>query len=134
MNGTRTIGIALAGAALLWVGTAAQQEVRDRPGFGSGTMDVRVVNHPAVTATQNGLWRVSLADTADVRIANTPTVATAAPSFVEQGRSYGVSWPSGRAETVSVVSLGTNGWVEVKNGNRRRWINLNNAEGIEESR
>ena len=131
-------GIAAAAAAVtigLWAGLGAQQEMRSRPGPGSGVMDVNVVNHPAVTAAQSGDWRVTLANTAMVRVANTPVVTVEGPSFVVRGSAYRVTWENEQTDTVKIVSVQSNGWVQVENsGGRARWINLNNARSVEEAR
>lgn len=131
MNGTRVVGLAAGAAALLWVGVVgAQQEMRPRPGAGSGVMDVNVINHPAVTAAQSGDWRVSLASTADVRIANTPTVSTAAPGFLRRGERYEITWGERELEIVTIDELLSNGWVRAMSNGSSRWLNLNNARGI----
>lgn len=137
MNRTRAFGVVIAAVVVsaLWAGVEAQQEMRSRPGPGSGIMEVSVVNHPAVTAAQSGEWRVSLADTADVRITNTPSVVLDSPSFLTRGSSYRVTWENEQTETVKVVFVRPNGWVQVENsGARSRWINLNNARAVEEAR
>jgi hypothetical protein len=118
--------IALAGAAFVTVG--AQQEVQSRPGFGSGVMDVRVVNHPAVTAAQSGAWEVGLSRPADARIIGMPHVTMASPSFIRTNVSYRVTWSATESETVKITEAGGGGWVEV---NGARWINLDQARSVE---
>lgn len=124
--------LGLAGA--LWIGVSAQQEMQARPGPGSGVMDVRVINHPAVTAAQSGAWEVSLARPADVRVINSPSVAVSRPYFLQLNVTYRVRWSATETETVRVVGAGGGGWVEVSGASGDRWINLDQARSVEVAR
>jgi hypothetical protein len=113
-----------------WVVTSSGQAVRPVPGPGSGVVTVEgtvnvgntptviVGNTPTVNATQNGNWRVTLANTT--------------PEFVQSKRSYSVEWPDRRVETIEVAEIGSNGWVRV-DAPRRRWVNLSQALAVEEA-
>ncbi|HVL66526.1 MAG TPA: hypothetical protein VM364_04600 [Vicinamibacterales bacterium] len=127
------LGVGVA-AVVLWAGVAAQQEVRPRPGFGSGIMDVNVVNHPAVTAAQSGPWHVAVSNAPDVRVTNVATVAVVSPSFLRVGLSYVVTWRAGETETVTISEIAYNGWVRVQTAGRTRWVNLSTARAVEEGR
>jgi hypothetical protein len=118
--------LALAGAAFVSVG--AQQEALSRPGLGSGVMDVRVVNHPAVTATQTGTWEVGLSRPADARIIAMPDVTVSRPSFVQVNASYRVTWSASDSETVRILDTAGGGWARVSS---TRWINLDQARSVE---
>ena len=127
-----TVLMAVVIAGLVWMQVSAQQEVQSRPGPGSGMMDVRVVNHPAVTAAQSGAWEVGLSRPADVRLIN--TVSLTRPYFIQLNTSYRVSWTAGESETVRVVEAGGGGWVQVSSAGGMRWINLDLARSIELAR
>lgn len=129
-----TVFVALALVGLGFMKAAAQQEVQSRPGFGSGVMDVRVVNHPAVTASQNGAWEVGLSRPADVRIINSPNVTIARPAFIQLHTKYRVTWSASDSEVVTITSTGGGGWVQVSTSGADRWINLDQARSIEVSR
>ena len=118
--------LAIAGAA--YVSVRAQQEVQSRPGFGSGVMDVRVVNHPAVTAAQSGAWEVGLTRPADARIIGMPHVTVSSPSFIRVNASYRVTWSATESEIVKITEAAGGGWVEVSG---TRWINLDQARSVE---
>ena len=121
--------VALAGTA--FVSVAAQQEALSRPGLGSGVMDVRVVNHPAVTATQSGAWEVGLSRPADARILSLPEVTVSRPSFVQVNASYRVTWSASESETIRILDTAGGGWARVS---ATRWINLDQARAVEAAR
>ena len=81
----------LALVAMVWTGAAAQQEMRPRPGPGSGVTpisgSVGVTSLPPVDAKQSGEWRVEITDLPEVRVAG--------PSFVGKGRRYKITWTNG---------------------------------------
>jgi hypothetical protein len=124
--------LTLAGA--LWIGVSAQQEMQARPGPGSGVMDVRVINHPAVTAAQSGAWEVALAAPADVRVINNANVTVSRPSFVQLNTRYRVTWSATETETVRVVAAASGGWVQVSSSGGDRWINLDQARSVDVAR
>ena len=126
MNRIAIIVVVTVLAAVTW--TAAQQEVQSRPGFGTGVMDVRVVNHPAVTAAQSGAWEVGLSRPADARIISLPNVTVSRPSFIQVNASYRVTWSATESETVRISDAGGGGWVQVGGS---RWINLDQARSVE---
>jgi hypothetical protein len=100
------------------------------PGTGivtvKGTVDIGAM--PDVKAVQAGDWSVSLANTANVRVA-----ATAPLPFVQLGRRYRITWSAGESEDVAVRGVATGGWVNAEGpGGRRRWINLDQARAVEE--
>ena len=113
---------ALSAAAFLWTGVAAQQEMLPRPGPGSGVTrvegTVNIGNVPAVRATQEGDWRVTVVP---------------AP-FLKPNTRYVVTWQDGSTERIVVLTdVGHGGWVMV-DGAPRRWINLGTARAVEEGR
>jgi hypothetical protein len=132
MNRTAIILVVTLLAGVTW--TAAQQEVQQRPGFGSGVMDVRVVNHPAVTAAQSGPWEVGLSRPADARIIAMPNVTVSRPFFVQLNTTYRVTWPNGESESVRVTEAGGGGWVQVASSAGGRWVNLEQARSVEVTR
>ena len=133
---TRIVTVMLiAVAALYWVQSTAGQ-VQPVPGFGSGTVtvngEVDVRRLPLLDVGQRGDWRVSLANVADVRVVNTPTVAIALPPFLKAGGRYEVTWPAGDRETLAVAQLGVGTWVRAAGEGRERWLNLAAARTIQE--
>jgi hypothetical protein len=131
----RRLGMLLAGTvAVTWVGLSAQQEMQPRPGPGTGVMNVAVVNHPAVTAAQSGEWRMSVANVADVRVANTVATTLMVPRFVQTGRMYAITWATGEREQITVRELGEDGWIRVDQSPGSRWVNLGTARAIEDRR
>lgn len=126
-------GATIAAAAfLLWSAVSPGQDVRPTPGPGTGivtvkgTVDIGVM--PDVRALQEGEWKVALVNTPNVRV-----VATAPLDFVKQGRRYRVTWLAGESEDIVVAQLGSGGWTRVESSTRRsRWINLDEARGVEE--
>jgi hypothetical protein len=55
----------------------------------------------------------------------TPAAETA-PTFFHVGQSYAVSWASASTWDVTVMELGRNGWVKVKERDGRTyWLNAN---------
>ena len=116
-------------AAAVWVGVSAQQEMQSRPGPGSGVMNVNVVNHPAVTASQNGEWRVAIDNVPTVRLASPARVSVNVPEFVVKGRTYLVTWGDGTTETITVQEISEDGWIQISG--RTRWVNLGTARAID---
>jgi hypothetical protein len=126
------IGGAVAASALFCVAASSgQQEVRAVPGFGSGVVTVKgtvdVGSMPDVRAVQAGEWKVAVANMPNVRVA-----ATAHLDFVKQGQRYQVIWSRDQIEEIVVAQIGSWGWIRVESKDRRRWINLNEAQGVEE--
>lgn len=124
----QTLAALIVVAALSLVSTSAGQDVRPVPGPGTGIVVVKgtvdIGNTPVVTAAQAGDWRVSLANTPDVRVAGL--------EFLKPGRRYQVTWSSERSEEVVVAQLGSGGWTRVESSSGRRWINLDEAQAVEE--
>lgn len=116
-------------AAAVWVGVSAQQEMQSRPGPGSGVMNVNVVNHPAVTAAQNGEWRVAIDNVPTVRLASPARVSVNVPEFVVKGRTYLVTWSDGTSETITVQEISEDGWIQISG--KTRWVNLGTARAID---
>ena len=132
MGRARLLTSLLTVLAVLWVGVTAQQEMQSRPGPGSGTMNVNVVNRAQVTATQGGEWRVVLANAPDVQVTNVVPVTIEPPQFVVVGATSRVTWTTGEVETVTVRQLARGGWIRVDTqGAGGRWINLQTARSVE---
>jgi hypothetical protein len=128
-------GMLIGVAALYWVQSTAGQ-VQPVPGFGTGTVTVNgeidVRKLPPMDVGQRGEWRVSLANVADVRVVNTPTVAIALPPFLRVAGRYEVTWPAGDRETFAIAQLGVGTWVRASGEGRDRWLNLAAARAIQE--
>ena len=133
MNRWHVVIIGCMAGALVWTGVAAQQEVLSRPGPGTGLSSVTVVNRPSVAAEQSGEWQVAISRMPEVRISNTLPVSIQLPRFAAKGK-YLVTWQSGESETVTVIDIGEDGWVQAANTVRSgaRWVNLRSARAIEE--
>jgi hypothetical protein len=117
------------------VSPAAQ--VQPVPGPGSGIVTVQgqvdLGKVPPLDVRQGGDWKVSLAQVADVRVANTPTVSIAPLSFFKVGGRFEITWPSGDHETVTIAQLGNGGWIRTTTAaGRLRWVNLAEARALEE--
>ena len=127
--------ILMAAGALYWAQSTAGQ-VQPVPGFGTGMVtiqgEVDVRKLPPIDVGQRGDWRVALANVADVRVVNTPTVAIATPPNVRAGGRYEVTWPAGDHETFAVAQLGSGAWVRTYGEGRERWLNLAAARSIQE--
>ena len=55
-----------------------------------------------------------------------PPAAETAPTFFQVGQTYAVSWASATTWEVTVLELGRNGWVRVKERDGRTyWLNAN---------
>jgi hypothetical protein len=128
------VGAAIGAAAMFSVAASSGQDVRPVPGPGTGVVTVRgtidvgsITSMPDVRALQAGEWKVALANTPNVRVA-----ATTHLDFVRQGQRYRIIWAPDRTEEVVVVQLGSWGWFRVESKDRRRWINLNEAQSVEE--
>jgi hypothetical protein len=58
--------------------------------------------------------------------AQQPPSAETAPPFLQVGQTYAVSWASATTWDVTVLELGRNGWVRVKERDGRTyWLNAN---------
>jgi hypothetical protein len=118
MKATMTV---MAGVAVLvCIGVSAQQqEMLPRPGPGSGVLDVR--------------GTVSIANAPEVRVTNIPSVTVTGPRFLEKGRRYAITWPSGDPEHVRVLETDQGGgWVRVEHTRGSRWVNLDMALALEQ--
>jgi hypothetical protein len=125
----RWVGILMATIGCLGVAAWAQQG-QPRPGPGSGVVTVQgtvdVGNSLAVS--QEGDWKMTIANTPAVTVANTPAVSLAPLAFVKAGVRYQVVWSSGETERIAAAELGTGGWVRV--AGPERWINLAQARSV----
>jgi hypothetical protein len=132
---TRILAAGVLGGSLIWAAVAAQQEVRPTPGPGSGTMkvtgSVEVSNTPTVEALQAGAWRVTLGETADVRLAAPARVSIHPPGFLRVGGRYTITWPGGEREGCAIEQIGAEGWVRTTAEGRQRWINVAMARSID---
>ena len=110
----------------------AGQQTKERPGFGSGvvqvegSVDVAAVKTPV---TVNGTVNANQAGTWSVAVSNSPTVVVAAPAFLRTGGRYSVIWSTGESETITIASLGSGGWVRIS-GSGERWVNLTSARSV----
>ena len=134
------IVVAVVGTTALFVagpGVATGRQTQRMPGPGSGVVPVsgtvEIGNTPMVKAAQQGDWKVTVGNQADVRITNTPLVTIAAPDFLKKSGRYSVTWASGEQETIVVTQAGT-GWVRTERDGRVRWMNLASARAVEEVR
>jgi hypothetical protein len=131
----RNVVVTLAvAAAAIGLGLTARGQVQSVPGPGSGVVTVtgRVeVVDGVVRSSQNGDWKVTLANVPDVRVVNTPTVAQAPLSFLKTGTTLTVTWQDGSRETIRVGQLGGGGWVRSETPGRRAWMNLDAARAVE---
>jgi hypothetical protein len=93
-----------------------------------GEVDIRRL--PLIDVAQRGPWKMSLAETADVRVV--APVYVAPPAFVRAGGRYLVLWGANERENIEVTQVGGGGWVRVGGGARVRWINLTQAQAVEE--
>ncbi len=129
----KIVGALVVVALCLWVGLAGQQ-TQPFPGPTSGVVTVagtvNVGNSPPVQAIQYGEWKVAVANTPAVRLAETATVRIARPSFLVDQRSYAITWGGGERETVRVLEIGVDGWVRVEQATGQRWINTSLARSI----
>jgi hypothetical protein len=111
---------------------AAGQQTKERPGFGSGvvqvegSVDVAAVKTPV---TVNGTVNANQAGTWSVAVSNTPTVSVAAPNFLRAGGRYSVIWSTGESETITIASVGNGGWARLS-GSGERWVNLTSARSV----
>jgi hypothetical protein len=108
-------------------------QVQAVPGPGSGIVavqgEVDVRRLPPIDVAQRGPWKISLAETADVRVV--APVYVAPPAFLRSGAHYLVMWGANERETIEVTQVGGGGWVRLA-GTRARWVNLTLAQAIEE--
>lgn len=130
-----TIGVLIIGAAFWWM-RSLEGQVQPVPGPGSGIVTVQgqvdIGRLPTVDVRQGGDWKVTLAQAADVRVTNAPTVAMAPLPFFKVGSRYEVTWAAGERETIAIAQLGTGGWIRTTVEGRQRWVNLSRARAIEE--
>jgi hypothetical protein len=129
-----SMAVAVVAVAL---GLTARGQVQSVPGPGSGVVTVtgRVeVVDGMVRSTQNGDWKVQIANVPDVRVTNTATVARAPLSFLKTGVRVMVTWQDGTQETIRVGQLGSGGWVFDDQATRRRWLNLDGARSVEDAK
>jgi hypothetical protein len=123
------VAVLLAGVAVAaW---AQQGQPRPGPGTGVVTVDgiVNLGNAPAMT--QEGDWRVAVANTPSVNVATMPSVNIAniaAPAFVTTGKRYQIVWPTGESEQITAAATGTGAWVKV--AGPERWVNLGQARSV----
>jgi hypothetical protein len=119
--------------AVLW-GRLIYGQVQAVPGPGSGIVTVQgevdVRRLPLIDVAQRGPWKVSLAETADVRVV--APVYVAPPAFIRSGGRYLVAWGGTERESIEVTQVGGGGWVRTGGGARVRWVNLTLAQAIEE--
>jgi hypothetical protein len=123
----------VAGLAIA-LGLTARGQVQTVPGPGSGVVTVtgRVeVVDGMVRSSQNGDWRVTLANVPDVRVVNTSSVMLAPLPFLKQGTRLKVTWPDGTIDTIRVGQLGSGGWVFDDGAGRSMWVNLGLARSVE---
>jgi hypothetical protein len=130
---SRQVIFAAVGAAVVWVGLSAQQEMLPKPGPGSGVTrvigDVNISNTPEVRISNTP--DVKISNTPDVRIIEMPRLVIASPPFVRKNGRLTLTWADGGTENVTIVETGEDGWVQVE-GVRRRWVNLGAARSVEE--
>jgi hypothetical protein len=122
--------------ALAWE-FSARGQVQPVPGPGSGVVTVtgRVeIADGMIQARQNGDWRVAVANVPDVRVVNTPTVTRAPLPFVKAGAKLQVTWPEGSVENVRVTQPAGGGWCLIDSNGRARWVNLDLARYVDETR
>lgn len=128
-------GVLIGVSALYWV-RSIEGQVQPIPGPGSGIVTVQgqvdIGRLPTVDVRQSGDWKVTLAQAADIRVTNTPSVAMAPLPFFKIGGRYEITWPAGDRETMAIAQLGTGGWIRTTVGGRQRWVNLSGARAIEE--
>lgn len=108
--------------ALTWAGVSGQQAIRERPGPGSGIVDVRG------TVSVSALPAVTVSTLPAVTVSTLPAITIAPYDFVKASTTYLVVWSDGEREEVTPVELGRAGWMRVS---PRRWINLDTARSIE---
>jgi hypothetical protein len=126
-----SIAVAVAAAAL---GLTARGQVQTVPGPGSGVVTVtgRVeVVDGMVRSSQNGDWKVTLANVPDVRVVNAATVVRAPLPFLQQGVRFKVTWQDGSTQTIYASQLGSGAWVLDDTAGRRLWVNLDVARHVE---
>jgi hypothetical protein len=129
-------GVVIAAIALYWA-RSTHGQVQPVPGPGSGIVTVQgevdIRRLPGLDVGQRGDWKVSLANVADVRVVNAPTVVPALLTFLKIGGRYEITWPAGERDTIAVAQLGSGAWVRAAVGGRQRWLNLSLAKAIEEA-
>ncbi len=110
----------------------AGQQTKERPGFGTGvvqvegSVDVASIKTPV---SVNGTVNANQAGTWNVAVSNAPTVVVAAPGFLRTGGRYSVIWSTGESETITIASIGAGSWVRLT-GTGERWINLTTARSV----
>jgi hypothetical protein len=125
------------GVAAIALGIAVRAQVQPVPGAGSGVVTVtgRVeVADGMVRASQNGEWKVLIANAPDVRVVNTATVANAPLPFLRVGARVAITWQDGSREPVQISQLGGGAWILADGTSRPRWLNLSSARSIEDAK
>lgn len=117
---------------VVWAAAAAAQLPQANAGSGVVTVagTVEVGNTPSVRAEQSGDWRITVANTPDVRVSSIPAVSVAPPEFLKAGVSYEVTWADGTREGFTVAEVRPGGWVRVA-AERERWVNLAAARSVQ---
>jgi len=126
-----------AGIAAIALGIVVRAQVQPVPGAGSGVVTVtgRVeVADGMVRASQNGDWKVLIANAPDVRVVNTPTVANAPLPFLKVGARIAITWQDGSRESAQISQLGGGGWILADRTSRPRWLNLSSARSVEDAK
>ena len=119
------------------LGLTARGQVQPVPGPGSGVVTVtgRVeVVDGMVRSSQNGDWKVQIANVPNVRVVDIATVTRAALPFLKTGARVTVMWQDGTQETIRIGQLGSGGWVFDDSTSRRRWLNLDGARSVEDAK
>lgn len=111
---------------------AAGQQTKERPGFGTGvvqvegSVDVASVKTPV---TVNGTVNANQAGTWNVAVSNAPNVVVSGPAFLRSGGRYTVIWSTGETETFTLAAVGAGGWVRLA-GTGEQWVNLMLARSV----
>jgi hypothetical protein len=125
------------GVAAIALGIVVRAQVQPMPGPGSGVVMVtgRVeVADGMVRASQNGEWKVLIANAPDVRVVNTPAVAHAPLPFLRVGARIAITWQDGTREPAQISQLGGGGWILADGTSRPRWLNLSSARSVEDAK
>jgi hypothetical protein len=112
------------GASLVALGTSAYVAFAQltpvptpAPGVTHVVGDVNIANTPTVRADQAGTWTVTCV----------PPITTST-SFLTPALTYAFRWGDGSRETVTVLNVRPDGWVQVGGS---RWVNPSMATSIE---
>jgi hypothetical protein len=128
MRNAVVTSMAVAGVAIA-MGLTARGQVQPVPGPGSGVVTVTGI----VQSSQNGDWKVDIANVPSVRVVETATVTRASLPFLKTGTRVTVMWQDGTQETIRIGQLGSGGWV-LDDSSRRRWLNLDSARSVEDAK